>query len=219
MKSNMKNSNSLELLEVSLGLGGTGFVGPLSLKIGGGDIVTIMGASGSGKSSLLNFICGNLPNIFSQSGQVLLNGVDITNMPPEKRQVGILFQDDLLFPHMSVGTNLAFSIPQSVSYRDRKVLVAKALADAGMADFGKHDPATLSGGQRSRISLMRTLLARPKAILLDEPFNKLDSTLRQRFRKFVFSHTTKAGIPCILVTHDIEDAKATKGKIIKIGHS
>lgn len=217
----MRSNLSLELRDVSIYLKDDGrdkvIVGPLSFKVKGGDIVTIMGVSGSGKSSLLNFICGNLPKDFSKDGQVFLNGCDITEIVPEERQVGILFQDDLLFPHMSVGTNLAFSIPQGIKHKERKILVKKALADAGMSDFGSKDPATLSGGQRSRISLMRTLLARPKAILLDEPFNKLDSSLRQRFRQFVFSHTTKAKIPCVLVTHDIEDAKATKGKIINIG--
>lgn len=213
----MKPNNLLELCDVSISLDDKVIVGPLSCKVKGGDIVTIMGVSGSGKSSLLNYICGNLAKEFGSGGQVLLNGNDITDLAPEQRQVGILFQDDLLFPHMSVGTNLAFSIPQGIGRKERKELVDKALADAGMSGFAAKDPATLSGGQRSRISLMRTLLARPQAILLDEPFNKLDSSLRQRFRQFVFSHTAKAKIPCVLVTHDTEDAKAAKGKIIKVG--
>ncbi|MBE8181908.1 MAG: ATP-binding cassette domain-containing protein [Candidatus Portiera sp.] len=213
----MRQKYSLELRDVSIALDGNTIVGPLSFKIKDGDVVTIMGASGSGKSSLLNFICGNLPNEFSQEGRVLLNDNDITETLPEKRQVGILFQDDLLFPHMSVGTNLAFSIPQGIGRKERQTLVEKALADAGMSGFGSKDPATLSGGQRSRISLMRALLAKPQAILLDEPFNKLDSSLRQKLRQFVFSHTIKAKIPCVLVTHDIEDAKAAKGKIINLG--
>ena len=82
-----------------------------------------------------------------------------------------------------------------------------------MAGFGERDPATLSGGQRARVTMMRTLLALPKAVLLDEPFNKLDASLRLRFRRFVFSHIREGNLPCILVTHDREDAKAARGKI------
>ena len=187
------------------------------MKVAGGEIVTVMGPSGSGKSSLLNYLCGNLSDDFRASGKVLLDDTEITKLVPEKRNLGILFQDDLLFPNMSVQANLAFGIPQEVKKDERMRLVEMALSDAGMEGYGKKDPATLSGGQRSRVSLMRALLARPKALLLDEPFSKLDQELRARIRKFTFSHAKEAGVPCILVTHDIEDAKAAGGRIFSLG--
>ena len=212
----MKNKSLLELHKVAITMGTSQIINNLSLKVTGGEIVTIMGPSGSGKSSILNFICGNLIRDFRYSGKVLLNGDDITALPPEKRRVGILFQDDLLFPNMSVAANLAFGVDESITGAARKTIVENALADARLQDYGNKDPATLSGGQRARISVMRALLARPAALLLDEPFNKLDMKLRKKFRSFVFSHARKAKIPCILVTHDIDDATAAKGKIIMI---
>lgn len=213
---NFVSKSLLELTNTSISLGGEQIIKPLAFKVHGGEIVSIMGPSGSGKSTLLNFICGNLVPAFSSSGKVILNSQDITSLAPEKRRVGILFQDDLLFPNMSVKVNLAFGIPEEVTRGERNDIVQKALEDAGMSDYGSKDPATLSGGQRARIALMRALLARPQALLLDEPFNKLDADLRQRFRKFVFTHTSNSNIPCVLVTHDLADAKDAGGKIIKL---
>lgn len=206
----------LELQNVSISIEDLQIIKDISLKVSGGEILTVMGPSGSGKSSLLNFICGNIIRGFEYSGKVLLNNKDITNIPQEKRHVGILFQDDLLFPNMSVAANLAFGVEESLKKNERKEEVQKALEDAGLEGYGDKDPMTLSGGQRARIAVMRALLARPSALLLDEPFNKLDVELRNKFRSFVFSHAVKANVPCILVTHDIEDALAAKGKVIKI---
>ena len=216
MKHMNKNSSLLELKKTSIFLKNEAIIKSLSFKVRGGEVISIMGASGSGKSTLLNLISGNLDKSFSFAGQLILNDEDITNLSPEQRRVGILFQDDLLFPNMSVQANLAFAVPQEVKRQERNALVEKALADVGMAGYGNNDPATLSGGQRARISLMRALLACPNAILLDEPFNKLDAKLRKKFRKFIFSHIIRARIPCVLVTHDIQDAEAANGKIIKL---
>jgi putative thiamine transport system ATP-binding protein len=126
----------------------------------------------------------------------------------------MLFQDDLLFPHLSVGGNLAFALPASVRPRSaRRGRIAAALADGGLAGFEDRDPATLSGGQRARVALLRTLLAAPRALLLDEPFSRLDAPLRDGFRRFVFDHARSAGLPTILVTHDAQDAAAAGGAI------
>lgn len=208
----------LELRGVGLRLGGRSLVAPLDLVVGAGEIATVMGPSGCGKSALLAFICGTLDAAFTPRGQVWLDGEDMGPLPPERRRIGILFQDDLLFPHLSVAENLAFGLPARL--RDRSVRAARveaALAEAGLAGFGERDPATLSGGQRARIALMRTLLAEPRALLLDEPFSKLDMALRGRIRAFVFDHARANALPTLLVTHDADDAAATGGPVIEIG--
>jgi putative thiamine transport system ATP-binding protein len=149
---------------------------------------------------------------------VLLNGLEITDLPPERRRVGILFQDDLLFPHLSVAENLAFGLPAAVTGRQaRRQRICAALEEAGLEGFEERDPATLSGGQRARVALLRTLLAEPRALLLDEPFSKLDVALRARIRRFVFEHARAQALPTLLVTHDPADAAAAGGPVIQIG--
>jgi len=191
----------------------------LDATIAGGQIVTVMGPSGSGKSSLLAYAAGFLDPVFEASGKVILDGKDVTQLPANKRHVGLLFQDPLLFPHMSVGQNLAFALPRIAgrSKAVRKSLVEQALDDAGLHGLFGRDPATLSGGQRSRVALMRVLLAEPRALLLDEPFSKLDAELRNQIRQFVFAEAKKRNLPVLLVTHDREDADAAGGRTVVVG--
>ncbi|MEX2321009.1 MAG: ATP-binding cassette domain-containing protein, partial [Saccharospirillum sp.] len=151
---------------------------PLTVHLEPADIATIMGPSGSGKSTLLAAISGTLPPIFELSGDIRLNGQSLLNIPIEHRQVGILFQDDLLFPHLNVYQNLVFALPGNLNRDQQRQRIASALGSAGLASYEQRDVATLSGGQRARISLLRTLLAEPRLILLDEPFSKLDQHLR-----------------------------------------
>jgi len=199
-------------------LGGKPLVGPLSLEVPPGEVVTVMGPSGSGKSTLLAYVGGFLGKAFTARGRVLVDGVDVTAMPPEKRAVGILFQDDLLFPHLSVGGNLAFGLREAVREKARRrAVVEEALEQAGLAGFADRDPGTLSGGQRARVALMRTLLAEPRALLLDEPFGKLDAALRQDVRAFVFARARARGLPTLLVTHDAADAQAAGGRVVEVG--
>jgi putative thiamine transport system ATP-binding protein len=205
----------LEIEDVHLAVGERTLLGGFDLAVGPGEITTVMGPSGCGKSSLLSYICGTLEPAFRASGRVRLDGVAVDSLPPERRRLGILFQDDLLFPHLSVGENLAFALPPSVrGARERRARVEAALGEADLAGFVRRDPATLSGGQRARVTLMRTLLAEPRALLLDEPFGKLDRDLRQRVRRFVFDHAREAGLPTLLVTHDRTDAETAGGGII-----
>lgn len=211
------DTRSLEFVSVSLSLHGDRLIGPMSLSVAPGEIVTVMGPSGSGKSTFLAFACGTLDPAFSADGKVLLSGIDVTHLPPEERRMGILFQDDLLFPHLSVGENLAFGLPRGLALEERRARVASALADADLETFAERDPATLSGGQRARIALLRTLAAEPRALLLDEPFSKLDARLRERIRRFVFGHAVSKSLPTLLVTHDPADAAAAGGAVIEIG--
>lgn len=183
----------------------------LSALVAPGQVLTIMGASGSGKSTLLAALIGTLPPAFRATGRIVLNGVDVTRLPTQKRRIGILFQDDLLFPHLSVGGNLAFGLPPRTP--DRADRIAAALSDVGLQGFANRDPATLSGGQRARVTLLRTLLAEPQALLLDEPFARLDADLRVQIRKLVFDRARAKGLPVILVTHDPEDARAAGGPV------
>jgi putative thiamine transport system ATP-binding protein len=178
----------------------------LNLQVGHGAIVTLTGASGSGKSTLLNWLVGDLDPAFQAQGELWLEGQRRDAWPVEARGIGILFQDDLLFPHLSVGQNLAFALPAAVrGAAARRERVAQALRDIGLDGFHDRDPATLSGGQRARVSLMRALLAEPCALLLDEPFSRLDAALRAQFRSFVFGQIQRQRIPTLLVTHDPDD--------------
>jgi putative thiamine transport system ATP-binding protein len=210
-------SGGLELDEVWLKLGARLLVAPLSLTVPAGGVVTLMGPSGCGKSSLLSWLCGTLAPAFTAGGAVRLAGEDITALPPEARRLGILFQDDLLFPHMSVAENLAFGLPRGLGRTDRRRRVEAALESAGLAGFAARDPATLSGGQRSRVALLRALLSQPRALLLDEPFSRLDAALRADFRRTVLDHARARALPVLLVTHDPADAAAAGGPVIELG--
>jgi putative thiamine transport system ATP-binding protein len=207
--------SGLRLIDVSLRVGGSDLLTGFDLVVAPGAVTTVMGPSGCGKSSLLSYICGTLEPVFEAAGEVWLDGVAIHRLAPERRRVGILFQDDLLFPHLSVGENLAFALPPAVrGRRARRERVEAALLEADLGGFSGRDPATLSGGQRARVAVMRTLFAEPRALLLDEPFNKLDRALRDRFRAFVFDHARAARLPTLLVTHDEADAAAAGGAVV-----
>ena len=180
----------------------------LNLSVENGQIATLMGASGSGKSSILAAVAGTLSESLRFKGSVSLNGRRLDDLPTSHRNVGLLFQDDLLFAHMTVFENLLFAVPTSDTGEDKKSrheTVNQALIEADLGGFSDRDPATLSGGQRSRVALMRALLAKPQALLLDEPFSKLDAALRERFKEFVFSHVRARNIPVLMVTHDHAD--------------
>ena len=190
----------------------------LDATIRPGEVLSVMGPSGVGKSTLLAAIMGTLAPGFGLTGRVRLDGRDITNLPPEARRVGILYQEELLFPHLSVGGNLAFALPPALRGRAaRRARVEAALAEIGLDGFAGRDPATLSGGQKARVALMRMLLAEPRALLLDEPFSRLDATLRGQIRDLVFARARGDGLPVLLVTHDAEDAAAAGGAVVDLG--
>lgn len=206
----------LSLRKVEISLGSQRLLA-LDLDIAAGEIVTVMGPSGAGKSALLAYVSGMLPPAFRAQGEVWLNGRRIDGLAPEARHAGLLFQDDLLFPFLSVAGNLAFGLKAGGSRAERREVIEVALAQAGLAGFANRDPATLSGGQRARVSLLRVLLSKPQALLLDEPFGKLDAGLRAQFRELVFSTARERALPVLLVTHDAPDAEAAGGPCVQVG--
>ncbi|MBB1386531.1 ATP-binding cassette domain-containing protein [Pseudoalteromonas sp. SG45-5] len=187
----------------------------LNEQVNGGEILTIMGPSGSGKSSLLNWLTGTLPSSFKANGEVWLNGQNIDNTPPHLRHIGVLYQDALLFSHLTVAGNIAFAMPKG-NKKQRLEKIAHALEQVGLKDMGNRHPDNLSGGQQARVALLRMLLSEPKAILLDEPFSKLDTQLRVDTRELVFSQIRDHKLPAIMVTHDHSDADAASGKLITL---
>ena len=190
---------------LTLSLNGEPLLRNVDFSVAPGEILTLMGPSGSGKSTLFAWMVGALAENFRAAGELWLDNQRCDSLPTERRRIGILFQDALLFDHFSVGQNLLLALPADVQRSQRKPRVEQALERAGLAGFYRRDPATLSGGQRARVSLLRALLARPRALLLDEPFNRLDVALRADFRRWVFNELARQAIPAVLVTHDDQD--------------
>jgi putative thiamine transport system ATP-binding protein len=189
--------------------GATTLLKDVNFQVNKSDIVTIMGPSGSGKSSLFSWMVGALSSQFQASGELWLNERRIDTLPTAQRQIGILFQDALLFDHFSVGQNLLLALPASLQGSARRHTVENALTRA--------DLASLSGGQRSRVALLRALLAQPQALLLDEPFSRLDASLRDTFRQWVFTEVRKLNIPVVQVTHDAQDVPPA-GRVLQMGN-
>jgi len=189
---------------------------PLSLTVKGGEIALLQAPSGAGKSTLLHWICGTPPPELKATGRVTLNEKDITSLPSEDRQVGIMFQETLLFPHMTVGENLAFGIPGRVPPKERRDRIGRTLERIGMPGMADRDPMTLSGGQKARISLLRSLMAEPQAILLDEPFSSLDPDTRAEFSTFIRDEIASRRLPAVLVSHDPRDVALATGPVRRL---
>lgn len=209
--------NALIVEQASLVAAGKRIFAPIDLQVSPGTISSVIGPNGAGKSSLLAFICGTLPGDFEAHGRVLLGEQDVTQAAPEKRGIGILFQEPLLFPHLDVRGNLLFGLRAGDSRRERRRTVQSALESMGVGELGHRDPATLSGGQKARVALLRVLLSEPRALLLDEPFSALDDATRPVIRKLVFDEVRRRELPAVLVSHDGTDVAETGGPVIVLG--
>ncbi|SFZ84338.1 putative thiamine transport system ATP-binding protein [Devosia enhydra] len=193
-------------------LSGAPLVG-LDARIAPGEVLTLMGPSGVGKSSLLLAMAGFLQPPLATTGRVMVGDLDLMGERAETRRLGLVFQDALLFPHLSVGGNIAFGMAPGGGRKDRHARVEALLDRAGLPGFSRRDPATLSGGERARVALLRAVAAGPRALLLDEPFSRLDPARRADIRAFTFGLAAERGLPTLLVTHDMADAEAAAGPV------
>lgn len=212
---------TLELSGIQIALGDRVLVPPLDARIAGGEVLAVMGPSGCGKSSLLNGLVGALEAPLRLSGQVRVDGVDVTHAPVEQRRIGLMLQDDWLFPHLTVLGNLLFALPADAAAGGpaaRRARAEQALVQAGLEGLGAHLPQELSGGQRARVALWRTLLARPRAVLLDEPFARLDAPLRARTRAAVWQALAEHAMPALIVTHDPQDVPPG-ARVVQLGEA
>lgn len=209
------SGKGLELGDVRIARDGVPLLA-VDARIAPGEVLTLMGPSGSGKSTLVSAISGFLPRGFSLSGRIRLDGTDLTDLPPHARRVGLLFQDPLLFPHLSVCENVVYALPPGGTRAARRERALDLLDAVGLRDCGPRDPATLSGGQKARAALVRVLASAPRALLLDEPFSRLDAGLRATVRALVFEEGRRHALPILLVTHDAQDAAAAGGAVVNL---
>jgi spermidine/putrescine transport system ATP-binding protein len=201
----------LEIRNVSRRFGDFTAVDNVSLSVEAGEFFTLLGPSGCGKTTLLRMIAGfDLPD----SGQILLDGVDLVGTAPEKRPVHTVFQSYALFPHMTVAGNIAFPLKMANTPADQiKAKVAQALSDVRLGEFGARYPHELSGGQRQRVAIARALVTHPKVLLLDEPLSALDAKLREQMQIELINMQKEVGITFIYVTHDQGEALALSHRI------
>jgi len=196
---------------VSFSYGANLIIDDVSLDIAKGEFFAFLGPSGSGKTTLLRLIAGfGIPS----SGRILINENDVTHLPPWSRNVGMVFQNYALWPHMTVAKNVAFGLERRRLPRAeiaRKV--AAVLELVGLAEFADRRPAQLSGGQQQRVALARTLVIEPTVLLLDEPLSNLDAKLRVEMRSELRQLQQAVGITTVYVTHDQEDANAVADRI------
>ncbi len=197
---------------VSKSFGHTFAVRDFSLEVGDGELVCLLGPSGSGKSTLLRMIGGfEHPS----AGSIRIDARDVTNLPPERRPTGMVFQSHALWTHMDVFNNIAFGLKlrrlPKAAIRQR---VEDALALVGLADYGRRAVTQLSGGQQQRVALARSLVLEPKILLLDEPFASLDQHLRERLREEVRDIQQRLGITTLFVTHGQDEALALADRIV-----
>jgi putrescine transport system ATP-binding protein len=201
----------VQIVDVVKKFGETTAVRNVNLSVAKGELFALLGSSGCGKSTLLRMLAG-LETV--TSGKILIDGEDLAAMPPYRRPVNMMFQSYALFPHMSVEANIAFGLKQEgVAKAELKDRVQAALELVQMGKFAKRKPHQLSGGQQQRVALARSLVKRPKLLLLDEPMSALDKQIRQRTQIELVNILDRVGVTCIMVTHDQEEAMTMAGRL------
>jgi thiamine transport system ATP-binding protein len=202
----------LETRDLALGYHGDTFATGIRLALAPAEIVAILGPSGSGKSTLLATIAGVVP---AMAGQVLVDGADVTELPIHRRGIGMIFQEPLLFPHLSVVDNVSYGLRRQGRARESARGRAAELLDwLGLAGYETRSVDELSGGQAQRVALARALAPQPAVLLLDEPFSALDLDLRQRLAVDVAAMLRHEGVAALHVTHDPGEAETVSDRVV-----
>jgi putrescine transport system ATP-binding protein len=213
----------IQIVDVVKKFGETVAVKGVDLTVKKGELFALLGSSGCGKSTLLRMMAG-LETV--TSGKILIDGEDLAQLPPYRRPVNMMFQSYALFPHMTVEANVAFGLKQEgVPKAELKDRVHNVLELVQMGRFAKRKPHQLSGGQQQRVALARSLVKRPKLLLLDEPMSALDKQIRQRTQIELVNILDQVGVTCMMVTHDQEEAMTmadrlavmSEGQIVQLG--
>ncbi|QGU03408.1 ABC transporter ATP-binding protein [Corynebacterium comes] len=191
---------------------GTTGLADVNLSVRPEEFVALIGPSGSGKTTLLRTIAGFVP---PSTGHVALGGEDVTRVPPEKRRIGMVFQQHAVWPHMTVAANVAYPLKmRGVDKRGRGERVDRALELVGLDGFAQRRPDSLSGGQRQRVALARAIIADPTALLLDEALSALDEPLRDNLRRELVTLTRREGLTTVHVTHDRSEALSIADRVV-----
>lgn len=204
----------LEICGVTVSFDGSVVLTDVSLRVERGEIVAVLGPSGSGKSTLLRVIAGLVP---ASSGSVHVDGNDMSGIPTHRRGVGLVFQNNQLFPHLDVAGNVAYGLRIArTTAGQRRARVAALLALIGMSDHATRDVATLSGGEAARVALARSLATTPRILLLDEPLSGLDHDLRYSLAEELRRVIRAAGSTALLVTHDPLEAERIADRVVRL---
>jgi len=211
MASTTKHAHTLSLHQVSKRYGSKTVVDSVALEIGAGKFLTLLGPSGSGKTSILMMIAGF---VAPSDGKIMLDGVDITSLPPEERNFGLVFQGYALFPHLTVERNIEFPLAvRGTPTRERAAKVAAAIEQVQLRTLAQRMPRELSGGQQQRVALARAMVFSPNILLLDEPLSALDKRLRADMQAELRHLHRQAGMTFVCVTHDQEEALSMSDEV------
>lgn len=206
--------SDLDVVDVAVRFGDRTVLDGVDLHVGHGHVVALLGSSGSGKSTLLRVIAGI---VTPDRGTVRIGGRDVTHVPTHRRGVGMVFQDNQLFPHRSVGENLAFGLKMAGRAKpERTAVVAEWLDRIGLGGMANERATTLSGGEAKRVALARTLIPEPAVVLLDEPLTGLDADLHQRLAAELAGLLRATFATAVLVTHDRAEAAAIADHVIEL---
>lgn len=202
----------LDVDDVHVSFAGTPVLCGTTLRVDAGEVVALLGASGSGKSTLLRVVAGL---IVAERGSVTVDGRDVTGVPTHRRSVGMVFQDDQLFPHLDVRDNVAFGLKMAgIDKRARATRAEELLALVGLEGFASRDVAGLSGGEAKRVALARSLAPEPKVLLLDEPLTGLDRELHDRLTLEVAAILRSVGTTAVWVSHDRGEAETVADRVV-----